>query len=77
MRTSLELQSELSRELAKACVPVAIYLVNGIRLQGQIDSFDQYGVLLSGNNQQFVFKHTISTFVPSREVSAALRIAYV
>ena len=56
-----------------ARVPVSIYLVNGIRLQGQIDSFDQYAVLLSGSNQQFVFKHTISTIVPSREVGAALR----
>jgi host factor-I protein len=74
MRTSLELQSELLRGLAEARVPVSIYLVNGIRLQGQIDSFDQYGLLLSGNNQQFVFKHTISTIVPSLEVSAALRI---
>jgi host factor-I protein len=73
MRTSLELQNELLRELAKTRVPVSIYLVNGIRLQGQIDSFDQYAVLLSGNTQQFVFKHTISTIVPSREVGAALR----
>ncbi len=73
MKTSVELQSRLLAELTKARVPVSVYLVNGIRLQGQIDSFDQYGLLLSGNNQQFVFKHTISTIVPSHEVSTALR----
>jgi host factor-I protein len=71
MRTSLELQNELLRELAKAQVPVSIYLVNGIRLQGRIQSVDQYGVLLSGSHQQFIFKHTISTIVPSRAAGPA------
>jgi host factor-I protein len=49
-------------------VPVAIYLVNGIRLQGEIQSYDQYGLLLRGNSQQFVYKHAISTVIPIRDV---------
>lgn len=47
-----------------------IYLVNGIRLQGEIESHDQYGLMLRGSSQQFVYKHAISTVVPIRDVEA-------
>jgi host factor-I protein len=49
-------------------VPVSIYLVNGIKLQGQIDSFDQFVVLLRNTVNQMVYKHAISTIVPARNV---------
>jgi len=49
-------------------VPVSIYLVNGIKLQGQIDSFDQFVVLLKNSVNQMVYKHAISTVVPARNV---------
>jgi host factor-I protein len=54
--------------LRKEKVPVSIYLVNGIKLQGQIDSFDQFVVLLRNSVNQMVYKHAISTVVPSRNV---------
>jgi host factor-I protein len=47
---------------------VSIYLVNGIKLQGQIDSFDQFVVLLKNTVSQMVYKHAISTIVPSRAI---------
>jgi host factor-I protein len=50
-------------------VPISIYLVNGIKLQGQIDSFDQYVVMLKGPLTRMIYKHAISTIVPSRTVS--------
>ena len=51
-------------------VPVSIYLVNGIKLQGQVESFDQYVVLLRNTSvTQMVYKHAISTVVPARAVS--------
>jgi host factor-I protein len=50
-------------------VPVSIYLVNGIKLQGQIDSFDPFVILLKNSVNQMVYKHAISTIVPSRNVS--------
>ncbi|MDU3874845.1 MAG: RNA chaperone Hfq [Klebsiella aerogenes] len=50
-------------------VPVSIYLVNGIKLQGQIESFDQFVILLKNTVSQMVYKHAISTVVPSRPVS--------
>jgi host factor-I protein len=62
------LQEQFLRSLAVGRVPVAIYLVNGIRLLGEIESFDQYGLILRGSSQQFVFKGAISTIVPSHDV---------
>ncbi|MGO2462521.1 MAG: RNA chaperone Hfq, partial [Ewingella sp.] len=47
----------------------SIYLVNGIKLQGQIESFDQFVILLKNTVSQMVYKHAISTVVPSRPVS--------
>ena len=49
-------------------LPLAIYLFNSIKLQGQIESFDQYVVLLRNTVTQMVYKHAISTIVPGRPV---------
>ena len=54
--------------LRKERIPVSIFLVNGIKLQGQVESFDQFVVLLKNNVSQMVYKHAISTIVPSRSV---------
>lgn len=66
------LQEPFLNTLRKERVPVSIYLVNGIKLQGQIDSFDQFVVLLRNSVSQMVYKHAISTIVPSR----AIRVPY-
>ena len=63
------LQDPFLNALRKEHVQVSIYLVNGIKLQGQIESFDQYVVLLKKTVTQMVYKHAISTVVPSRPVS--------
>lgn len=62
------LQEPFLNALRKERVPVSIYLVNGIKLQGQIESFDQFVVLLKNSVSQMVYKHAISTVVPSRNV---------
>ena len=54
--------------LRKEKVPVSIYLVNGIKLQGTVESFDQFVVLLKNSVSQMVYKHAISTVVPSRAI---------
>ena len=64
------LQDPFLNALRKELVPVSIYLVNGIKLQGQVESFDQYVVLLRNTSvTQMVYKHAISTIVPARSVS--------
>jgi host factor-I protein len=62
------LQEPFLNTLRKERVPVSIYLVNGIKLQGQIDSFDQFVVLLKNSVSQLVYKHAISTIVPARTI---------
>ncbi len=65
------LQDPYLNTLRKERVPVSIYLVNGIKLQGQIESFDQFVVLLRNSVSQMVYKHAISTVVPSRNIRLA------
>jgi host factor-I protein len=62
------LQDPYLNALRREKVPVAIYLVNGIKLQGQIESFDQFVVLLKNAVSQMVYKHAISTVVPARNI---------
>ena len=62
------LQEPFLNALRKEHIPVSIYLVNGIKLQGQIESFDQFVVLLKNAVSQMVYKHAISTIVPGRAV---------
>ena len=62
------LQDPYLNILRKERVPVSIYLVNGIKLQGQVESFDQFVLLLKNTVSQMVYKHAISTVVPSRPV---------
>ncbi len=62
------LQDPFLNTLRKEHIPVSIYLVNGIKLQGQVDSFDQYVILLKNTVTQMVYKHAISTIVPARAV---------
>ncbi|TDJ68682.1 MAG: RNA chaperone Hfq [Proteobacteria bacterium] len=66
------LQDPFLNTLRKEHVPVSIFLVNGIKLQGQIESFDQFVVLLRNSVSQMIYKHAISTVVPSRAVKLDL-----
>ena len=62
------LQEPFLNALRKEKIPVVIYLVDGIKLSGQIDSFDQFVVLLRNTVNQMVYKHAISTIVPTKAV---------
>jgi len=62
------LQDPFLNALRKERIPVSIYLVNGIKLQGQVESFDQFVVLLKNTVSQMVYKHAISTIVPAKPV---------
>ena len=68
MSKGQSLQDPFLNALRRERVPVSIYLVNGIKLQGTIESFDQFVVLLRNTVSQMVYKHAISTVVPSRNV---------
>ena len=66
MAKGQSLQDPFLNALRRERVPVSIYLVNGIKLQGQVDSFDQFVILLKNTVSQMVYKHAISTVVPAR-----------
>ncbi|GAB3482659.1 RNA chaperone Hfq [Marinomonas epiphytica] len=68
MSKGQSLQDPYLNVLRKERVPVSIFLVNGIKLQGQIESFDQFVILLKNTVSQMVYKHAISTVVPSRTI---------
>ena len=68
MSKGQSLQDPFLNMLRKERVPVSIFLVNGIKLQGQIESFDQFVVLLRNSVSQMIYKHAISTVVPSRNM---------
>ena len=68
MSKSQSLQDPYLNALRKERIPVSVYLVNGIKLQGQIESFDALVLLLRNNISQMVYKHAISTIVPARNV---------
>ncbi|NLC20870.1 MAG: RNA chaperone Hfq [Halomonadaceae bacterium] len=68
MSKGQSLQDPYLNILRKERIPVSIFLVNGIKLQGQIESFDQFVILLRNTVSQMVYKHAISTVVPSRNV---------
>lgn len=71
MSKGQSLQDPYLNALRKERIPVSIFLVNGIKLQGQIESFDQFVILLKNTVSQMVYKHAISTVVPARNVRVA------
>lgn len=68
MSKGQNLQDNFLNALRKEHTPVSIFLVNGIKLQGKVDSFDQYVIMLKNTVSQMVYKHAISTIVPGKNV---------
>ena len=66
MEKNTNLQNSFLNQIIKDNIPVSVYLLNGIKLQGQVKSFDQYVIVLSGNTPQLIYKHSVSTIVPSQ-----------
>ena len=59
-------QDPFLNALRKERIPVSVFLVNGIKLQGTIDSFDSFIITLKNVTSQIIYKHAISTVMPSR-----------
>ena len=68
MSKSQNLQDNFLNTLRKEHTQVSIFLVNGIKLQGRIDSFDQYVIMLKNTIVQMVYKHAVSTIVPGKAI---------
>ena len=70
MSDNHQLQDAFLEELRKEKVPVSVFLINGIKLHGVIGEVDQHVVILKNTITQMVYKHAISTVVPSRKVAS-------
>jgi host factor-I protein len=68
MSQGLSLQNQYLQLLKDEGIPVSLFLANGIKLQGQIEEFDDSTILLKNTVSQMVYKHAVSTVVPSRNV---------
>jgi len=73
MSKSQNLQENFLNTLRKEHTPVSIFLVNGIKLQGRIDSFDQYVIMLKNTMVQMVYKHAVSTIVPGKAITLSIK----
>jgi len=69
MSKSQTLQDPFLNALRKDRIPVSVFLMNGIKLQGTVESFDQFVIVLNNTTNQLVYKHAISTIVPAKNVS--------
>jgi host factor-I protein len=67
------LQDPFLYALQKERIPVSVFLVNCIKLQGQIEAFDQFVVLLKNTVTQPLYKHAISTIVPAQNFRIVLK----
>lgn len=73
MSKNQNLQDTFLNTLRKEHTPVSIFLVNGIKLQGRIDSFDQYVIMLKNTMVQMVYKHAVSTIVPGKAINISVK----
>jgi len=73
MSKNQNLQETFLNTLRKEHTPVSIFLVNGIKLQGRIDSFDQYVIMLKNTMVQMVYKHAVSTIVPGKAINLPIK----
>lgn len=66
------LQDLFLNSLRKSKTPVTMFLVKGVKLQGVVTWFDNFSVLLRRDGQsQLVYKHSISTIMPSQSPDRA------
>lgn len=68
MAAGQTLQESFLDALCAEQVQVSVYLINGIKLQGRIESYDQMVVLLKSTVNQMIYKHAISTIVPAHKI---------
>lgn len=70
MSNNRQLQDTVLTSIVRSKTQVAVYLSNGIKLVGQIERFDNYAILLvSQGNWQMIYKHAVSTIVPSSKIN--------
>lgn len=69
-KVQINLQDGFLNQVRKDNIPLTIFLVNGFQIKGFVKGFDNFTVLLDvDGKQQMIYKHAISTLVPSKAVN--------
>ena len=64
------LQDAFLNQVRKTKIPVTVFLINGVKLQGAITWVDNFCILLRRDGQsQLVYKHAVSTIMPTQNIS--------
>lgn len=70
MKTALNLQDTFLNQARKERIALTIYLMNGVKMFGTVRGFDSFVVILeTGGVQNAIYKHAISTIIPSRSIN--------
>jgi len=67
-RTTINLQDQFLNHLRKERTPVTIHILNGSKITGIIRGFDNFSILLKGENQHLIYKHSIAMIVPKKGI---------
>ncbi len=66
----VNLQDEFLAHLQKEKIQITVFLISGYQIRGLVQGFDNYTVIVqSGDTQQLIYKHAISTMVPALHVN--------
>ena len=67
-RSTINLQDQFLNHLRKERTPVTIHILNGSKITGIIKGFDNFSILLKGENQHLIYKHSIAMIVPKKGI---------
>jgi host factor-I protein len=68
MSKKLNIQDLFLNHVRRKRIPVTVYLMNGVKLEGLVKGFDNFVIVLKDENQKMIYKHAISTIEPSEEI---------
>jgi host factor-I protein len=68
MSKKLNIQDVFLNYVRKKRIPVIVYLVNGVKIEGVVKGFDNFVVVVKDESQKMVYKHAISTIAPAEEI---------
>lgn len=66
MKSTVNLQDTFLNRARRNNIGITVYLINGYQIRGLVKGFDNYTIIMEGDNkQQLIYKHAISTIVPN------------
>jgi host factor-I protein len=75
LKSNINLQDMFLNNARKESISLTIYLINGYQIKGFVKGFDNYTIILdSESRQQLIYKHAISTIIPSNSINISNKI---